>query len=120
MWYLKSNTGVLTRIFLFLSLIVNAVTAQPQPPGSVITAEPSSLRLTVTIDARRQQQAYLSYLAAQRLKSEAVRMRSLRLFEEAVKVFKQTIALDPSAAEPHLDLGEVYFFYLARPELAER
>lgn len=120
MWYLKNNTKVLAHIFLFLSLIVNAVAAQPQPSSAAIAAEPSSLRSTVTIDAHRQQQAYLRYLAAQRLKGEAVRTRSLRLFEEAVKVFKQTLELDPDAAEPHLDLGDIYFFYLARPELAER
>lgn len=116
----KNNAGILVPVFLFFILIANTTLAQPESPAAPTTAIPPQNSLTVTADARRRQQAYLRYLAAQRLKGEAERTRSLRLFEEAAKVFKEAIQLDPNAAEPHLDLGEIYFFYLARPELAER
>ncbi len=54
-------------------------------------------------------QAYLRYLEAQRLKGEGVRLRSKRLFEDAIKAYRETIQLDPHAAEPHVDLGGLYF-----------
>jgi tetratricopeptide (TPR) repeat protein len=67
-----------------------------------------------------QKSAHLRYLEAQRLKGQAQRLRSSRLFDEAIKAFKETIQLDPLSAEPHVDLGELYFFYLSRRDLAEQ
>jgi tetratricopeptide (TPR) repeat protein len=64
--------------------------------------------------------AHLRYLEAQRLKGQAQRLRSSRYFDEAIKAFKDTIQLDPLSAEPHVDLGELYFFYLSRRDLAEQ
>lgn len=96
MWYLKHNAAVLARIFLFSSLIANSLLAQPEPSVPTRTAEPSLTRSTLTAATRRQQQAYLRYLAAQRLKGEAERARSQRgqcrgaqrdSFAEACKMF---------------------------------
>ncbi|MGH9844347.1 MAG: tetratricopeptide repeat protein [Blastocatellia bacterium] len=67
---------------------------------------------------RTRRQAYQRFIEAQRLKGEALRTRNARLLEDAVKVYKETIQLDPSAAEPHVDLGEIYFFYQSRRDLA--
>ncbi|HKX30781.1 MAG TPA: tetratricopeptide repeat protein, partial [Blastocatellia bacterium] len=116
---------------LACSLIVAAgnrvVAVAPQeestkPPRTGLTTEP-----TPTIppqrrfsETRQRQMAYLRYIEAQRLKGEAQRQRSTRLLEDAIKAYKDTIQLDPSAPDPHVDLGELYFLYLSRRDLAER
>src|SRR5262249_42451564 len=65
-------------------------------------------------------QAYVRFIEAQRLKGEIQRLRSAsRLLDEAIKAYKETIQLDPSAAEPHVGLGELYFFFQSRRDLAE-
>ncbi|MCG3163833.1 MAG: Beta-barrel assembly-enhancing protease [Acidobacteria bacterium] len=71
-------------------------------------------------DARARQQAYLRFAEARRLKDEAQRMRNARLLDDAIRAYKETIQLDPSSAEPHVDLGELYFFFQSRRDLAER
>jgi len=43
-----------------------------------------------------------------------------RLLEEAIRAYRETIELDPTAAEPHVDLGELYFFFQSRRDLAEQ
>jgi len=70
-------------------------------------------------EAPERRQAYLRYLEAQRLKGEGDRLRSKRLQEDAIRAYKETIQLDPSAAEPHVDLGGLYFLQ-SQLELAER
>jgi tetratricopeptide (TPR) repeat protein len=51
---------------------------------------------------------------------EAQRLKSLRSrVNDAIEAFKDAIRLDPTAAEPHADLGEIYF-YQARYREAER
>jgi len=71
-------------------------------------------------DARARRQAYVRFIEAQRLKGEIQRMRNTaRLLDEAIKAYKETIQLDPSAAEPHVDLGELYFFFQSRRDLAQ-
>lgn len=117
---IRKNTAViLVFIFLFPGLITNLTLAQPETRPAPTATAPQN-RLTAATESHRRQQAYLRYLEAHRLKGEAQRTRSQRLFEEAARVFKEAIQLDPSAAAPRNDLGEIYFFYLARPELAER
>ncbi|MEP7340630.1 MAG: tetratricopeptide repeat protein [Acidobacteriota bacterium] len=71
-------------------------------------------------ESKRRQQAYLRFIEAQRLKGDIQRTRSRQLVEDAIKAYKDTIQLDPAAAEPHIDLGELYFFYLSQRPLAER
>ncbi len=71
-------------------------------------------------EARARRQAYAKFVEAQRLKGEMQRLRNTaRLLDEAIKAYKETIHLDPSEAEPHVDLGELYFFYQSRRDLAE-
>jgi tetratricopeptide (TPR) repeat protein len=88
---------------------------QPSPGASV--APPAPNRISTP---RQRRQAYLRYIEAQRLKGEAQRLRSTRLLDDAIKAYKETIQIDPTSAEPHVDLGELYFFYLSRRDLAER
>jgi tetratricopeptide (TPR) repeat protein len=71
-------------------------------------------------ESKRRQQAYLRFIEAQRLKGDIQRTRSRQVVDDAVKAYKDTIQLDPTAAEPHIDLGELYFFYLSQRPLAER
>lgn len=101
--------------FLFGSLV--AAAAQPPAPSS------TSLRQTVSLAAqeaesaeakRNRKQAYVRYLDAQRLKA----VRSPR-WSEVIAIYKEIIQLDPTAAEPHADLCEAYFFS-NQPLAAER
>lgn len=71
-------------------------------------------------DSKQRQQAYLKFIEARRLKGEAQRINSRSILEEAIRAFRETIQLDPNAAEPHVDLGEIYFFFLNQPTQAER
>src|SRR5215813_7816587 len=73
-----------------------------------------------TSDAAARRQAYVRFIEARRLRGESQRLRnSARWIDEAVKAYKETIQLDPAAADPHVDLGELYFFFQARRDLAE-
>ncbi|HEX5085044.1 MAG TPA: tetratricopeptide repeat protein [Blastocatellia bacterium] len=70
--------------------------------------------------AAARRQAYVRFIEARRLKGEFQRLRNTaRLLDEAIKAYKETIQLDPAAADPHVDLGELYFFFQDRRDLAE-
>jgi tetratricopeptide (TPR) repeat protein len=71
-------------------------------------------------EANVRRQAYLKFIDAQRLKGEAQRTQNARLLQEAIDAYQAAIKLDPTAADPHLDLGELYFFFQSRLDLAER
>jgi tetratricopeptide (TPR) repeat protein len=92
------------------------------PPENKPVSTSPAVQQTRPQDARNDARisAHLRYLEAQRLKGQAQRLRSSRHFDEAIKAFKDTIQLDPFSAEPHVDLGELYFFYLSRRDLAEQ
>lgn len=64
-------------------------------------------------------EAWLSYLEAQRLLAEGQAKQDTGLIERAIIAFKETIRLDPGAAEPHIDLGNIYLFGLGRYDQAE-
>lgn len=101
-------------VLLMMPAISSAALARQQNLNS--SANPDK-----AAESKRRQQAYLRYLEAQRLKGDAQRLRSnQRLLDEAIRAYKETIQLDPTAAEPHIDLGEIYFFYLSQRPLAER
>jgi tetratricopeptide (TPR) repeat protein len=70
-------------------------------------------------DSSAHRQAQVRFLEARRLKGEAQRTQNARRLEDAVTALKDSIRLDPQAAEPHVDLGEIYFFFQSRPEQAE-
>jgi tetratricopeptide (TPR) repeat protein len=69
--------------------------------------------------AKTRQQAYLKFIEAQRLRNEAQRTQNPRRLQESIEAYKEALRLDPSAAEPHIDLGELYFFFQSRLDLAE-
>jgi tetratricopeptide (TPR) repeat protein len=95
----------------FLLVVLAAVSAAGQTPEQKEQKEISGA-------ARRQ--AYLRFIEARRLKGEIQRLRNTsRLLDEAIKAYKETIQLDPGAADPHVDLGELYFFFQERRDLAE-
>jgi tetratricopeptide (TPR) repeat protein len=94
--------------------------AESSPGSAPTTSSTSGQTPPKTSDARARQQAYLRFIEAQRLKGEAQRLRNARLLDEAIRAYKETIQLDPSAAEPHVDLGELYFFFQSRRDLAEQ
>jgi len=69
--------------------------------------------------SKSRRQAYLRFMEAQRLRNEAQRSQNASRLQEAIDGYKDAIRLDPSASEPHVDLGELYFFYQSRLDLAE-
>ncbi len=97
-----------------------AKSSPDSPPATPASPSTSGLPQPNTPDARARQQAYLRFIEAQRLKGEAQRLNNARLLEEAIQAYKETIQLDPAAAEPHVDLGELYFFFRSRRDLAEQ
>ncbi len=95
---------------------------QNPPPGS---SQPTSTvqapgQQAQPTSAESRRKAHVRFIEAQRLKGEIQRVRSAaRQLDEAIKAYKETIQLDPSAAEPHVDLGELYFYFQSRRDLAE-
>src|SRR5436853_4177426 len=85
--------------------------------GQTGTAQAS--KKTESPEDKARKQAYLRFMDAQRLKDEGLRLKSPDRFNEAIAAYKDAIRLDPTAAEPHADLGELYFFYLQRLNEAE-
>lgn len=86
-----------------------------------VVAQPASFpQVDAASASKRRQEAHFKYFEAQRLKGEAQRTRSRQLLEESIRALQETIQLDPTAAEPHVDLGELYFFYLSQNLQAER
>lgn len=67
-----------------------------------------------------EQAAWLRYIEAQRLAAEGFEREDSRLLDRAIGAFRETIRLDPSAAAPRIDLGNLYLFALTEPELAEK
>lgn len=89
--------------------------------GLAVLAQPASFpQVDAASASKRRQEAHFKYFEAQRLKGEAQRTRSRQLLEESIRALQDTIRLDPTAAEPHVDLGELYFFYLSQNLQAER
>jgi tetratricopeptide (TPR) repeat protein len=124
---LKEAMALLMLAFFFLSAVTGssagvipqersktppqAMPATASPPGSQSQNKASM--------PRSRQRGYLRFIEAQRLKGEAHRLNSTRLLDQAIKAYQETIQIDPTAAEPHVDLGELYFFYMSRRDMAE-
>ncbi len=100
-------------------------TLAQQPTGKSLTSPgtpPATTDKTAdkAAESKRRQQAYLRFIEAQRLKGDGQRTQSLQPVNEAIKAYKDTIQLDPTASEPHVDLGEIYLFFKGERLLAER
>ena len=97
---------------------------EPNPPRtpsqSPISTPQTQSQQQGNPDGETRRKAYIRFIEAQRLKGEIQRLRSAsRLLDEAIRTYKETIQLDPTAAEPHVDLGELYFYFQSRRDLAE-
>ncbi|MEK7830589.1 MAG: tetratricopeptide repeat protein [Acidobacteriota bacterium] len=103
-----------TTPFLLMVLLSGALPANT----TAVFAQPAAFSFSA--DSKQRQQAYLKFIEARRLKGEAQRINSRSLLEDAIRAFRETIQLDPNSAEPHVDLGEIYFFFLNQPTQAER
>ena len=106
----------ITSVSFFFSLTSWARQA-PQPASNQLsnptaTAAPQETEAAET--KRNRKQAYLRYMEAQRMKT----LRTTRL-ADLVTIYKEIIQLDPTAADPHADLGEIYF-HLQQYGLTER
>jgi len=53
---------------------------------------------------------WLKYIEAQGLAAEGLESGNSQKLEEAILALRETIRLDPTAAEPHVDLGNLYLF----------
>ncbi len=114
---LTATSRALFRV-LALSLFLNGlVFAQSSPPAP--TTVPTAAQRTTNDNPR--QQAFLRFMEARRLKAEAFRLRGdAKLIDQAIEAYRDTIWLDPQAAEPRVDLGELYLFAKGDQRSAER
>ena len=92
----------LALLWIFASMVTAQTLTKPQQGASPETS-------------KNRKQAYLRYIEAQRLKS----IRTTKPVE-LISIYKEIIQLDPTAADPHADLGETYFFSLNDFDAAER
>ena len=94
-------------LLIFVWWFSQAVWAQT--PAAAPLDEPVAAARATTQSTR--QQAYLRFLAARRLRADAQSQRDQKLFDQAIAAYRDAIWLDPKAAEPRVDLGELYFFF---------
>ncbi len=92
----------LVLLWIFASVVTAQTLTKPQQGVSPETS-------------KNRKQAYLRYIEAQRLKS----LRTTKPVD-LISTYKEIIQLDPTAADPHADLGEIYFFNLNDFDAAER
>lgn len=107
---------IITLASVNLLLSVSTVWAgqASQSPASS-TPPPAQQRLETADAKQNRKQAYLRYIEAQRMKS----LRTTKV-SDLITIYKEIIQLDPTAAEPHADLGELYAFYMRQLEAGER
>ncbi len=103
--------ALLAIAFVSISSAAQSPTSLSQAVSTAASQQPAA----ETPEARQnRKQAYLRYIEAQRLKA----VRQPR-YNDLIAIYKEIIQLDPTAADPHADLSEVYFF-LSQPAAAER
>lgn len=114
---MKSNWKqfiAITSVSMLFSLpTVWAAQAAQTPVTTGQTVAASQKVESVEVKQNRKQ-AYLRYIEAQRMKS----LRTTKL-GDLVTIYKEIIQLDPTAADPHADLSEIYF-YLRQTDAMER
>lgn len=108
-----------TNLILAMALVSGVNTCWTTAFAQSFSPQSSPDEASKAAESKRRQQAYLKFIEAQRLKGEAQRANSRQKLDESIRAFRETILLDPAAAEPHVDLGEIYFFYLSQRTLAE-
>jgi tetratricopeptide (TPR) repeat protein len=101
-------------LLLLVTVLAHAAPLFTTPPQTSSSASrPQSAPESAEAKQNRKQ-AYLRYIEAQRLK--ATRQPK---WNELIALYKEIIQLDPTAADPHADLGEIYFL-LNQPAASER
>ena len=109
------------KLFALNVLSLGLITAFSMGNNAVAFAQQApQVPSNFSADSQQRQQAYLKFIEARRLKNEALSANSRSLLEEAIRAFREIIQLDPAASEPHVELGEIYFFFLNQPNPAER
>ncbi|MFN7930956.1 MAG: tetratricopeptide repeat protein [Blastocatellia bacterium] len=110
--HFTSRTGI---ILLGFFLLASVAAAQSSTPSTSLRQAVSTAAQTESAEAKQnRKQAYVRYIEAQRLKA----VRQPR-WNDLIAIYKEIIQLDPTAAEPHADLCEAYFFS-NQPQAAER
>lgn len=106
---------------ILLALFATAYATHPgagQTPTALSEAFASAAKQQPPVESaeakQNRRQAYFRYLEAQRMKA----VRQPR-WTDLITIYKEIIQLDPMAADPHADLGEIYF-YSNQPAAAER
>jgi tetratricopeptide (TPR) repeat protein len=93
--------------FLFSLTVCAGPAAQPTTNQTSNQTTASAPQQTESAEAKRnRKQAYLRYMEAQRL----LRTSRPPRFNDLVTLYKEIIQLDPTAADPHADLAEIYFY----------
>lgn len=111
----KSWVATIGGSFLFsLSTVwAGQATQSPLPTSQTSVAEAQKVESPEARQNRKQ--AYLRYIEAQRMKAA----RTTKV-NDLITIYREIIQLDPTAAEPHAELGELYAFYLGQLEAGER
>ena len=116
----KMSAAIILIVLGVISAAGGPQQSQERNPAAQEPSAPSTERQKEISDGAARRRAYVRFIEARRLKGEIQRLRnSARLLDEAIKAYKETIQLDPAAADPHVDLGELYFFSQQRRDLAE-
>lgn len=98
--------------FFLLSLAPCAGSSGPIGGWRTLALAPSIQEQSSWIEETARLKAYLRFI-------EGRQLRASGKLKEAVEAYQEAIRLDPLAAEPHVELGEIYFFHLSRREEAE-
>jgi tetratricopeptide (TPR) repeat protein len=117
--------GTSTALFisgLFVPAFVHAQPVTTKPPDAPAAQAPAQHPSARTPLANPRQQAFLRFMEARRLRAEMQTRRSLdaSLLDQTIAAYRDTLWLDPQAAEPRVDLGELYFFFKNDLRSAER
>lgn len=100
-------------LFSLSTVWAGQATQAPLPTSQTSVAEAQKVESPEARQNRKQ--AYLRYIEAQRMKAA----RTTKV-NELITIYREIIQLDPTAAEPHAELGELYAFYLGQLEAGER
>ncbi|HWQ31997.1 MAG TPA: tetratricopeptide repeat protein [Blastocatellia bacterium] len=111
----RPEMAITLLVLMLVALLPPQVNGQTGTNAPAAAAQAPPPKPLPTPDAATRRRAYVRYMEAHQLLSQ----RPLRI-SEVLAAFREVIRLDPTAAEPHADLGEVYLFYTQRLEEAER
>lgn len=115
MSFINRKPGMVMLAVGLVVLMASLVSGQTGPGSSAPVPAAQDQTAMQPTDPGAKKRAYLRYMEAHQLLAQ--RPPAIR---EAIAALREVIRLDPTAAEPHADLGEVYLFYTQRLDDAER